>query len=115
MEEVFELQFARDAEKRMAQWATFMDTKEFLIKKRTKKGGMKEMNIRPIIKELSEHENGLTIVFDWRELYMSPLALSMAVMEGITQLDFTLTTLAESMLCSTQAPILLLPRTPRND
>lgn len=95
VEEVFELQFARDAEKRMAQWAKFMEEKEFMIEKRTKKGVIKQLNIRPIIKELSENENGLTIVFDWRELYMSPLTISMKVMEGITQLDFTLTKTAQ--------------------
>ena len=95
VEEVFELQFARDTEKRMAQWTKFMETKEFLIEKRTKKGVLKKVNIRPIIKELSENENGLTIVFDWREIYMSPLTLSMKVMEGVTQLDFTLTKTAQ--------------------
>jgi len=91
VEEVFELQISKDAEKRIAQWAEFMDTQEFIIEKRTKKRVMKKMNIRPIIKELTENENGLTIVFDWRELYMSPLTISMTVMEGISQLDFTLT------------------------
>lgn len=95
VEEVFELQFTKDADMRRAQWANFMAAKTFVIEKRTKKGKMKEMDIRSIIKEVQENDDGLTIIFNWRELYMSPLVLSMKVMDGVSQLDFTLTKTAQ--------------------
>ncbi len=56
---------------------------------------MKETDIRPMVKESNGDGETLTIVFDWRERYMSPLALIMAVMEGISQLDFSLTKVAQ--------------------
>jgi len=94
VEEVFELTLTKDADQHIAQWKNFMNMEEFLIEKRTKKG-MKQMDVRPIVKEITETEEGLTIVFDWRERYMSPLALSLAIMEGATNLDFTLTKVAQ--------------------
>nr|WP_321514080.1 TIGR03960 family B12-binding radical SAM protein [uncultured Pseudodesulfovibrio sp.] len=95
VEEAFEIRFAKDVEKRLAQWHDFINADEFIVEKRTKKGGMKPVNIRPIIKEMTDSDSGLTLVMDWRELYMSPLALSMAIMEDASQLDFTLTKTAQ--------------------
>lgn len=94
VEEVFELQLPEDMKKRTEQWSDFMSKNEFMVDKRTKRG-MAKMDIRPIVKELSENENSLTIVFDWREQYISPLVLCMSVMKGITLLDFTLTKTAQ--------------------
>ncbi|BCS87572.1 TIGR03960 family B12-binding radical SAM protein [Pseudodesulfovibrio sediminis] len=91
VEEVFELHFVKDAARRLTQWKAFMDNDEFIIEKRTKKKGMKPFNIRPIIKEMTETDNGLTLVMDWRESYMSPLTLCLSVMQNASQLDFTLT------------------------
>ncbi len=45
------------------------------------------MDVRPLVKESTEDGDTLTIVFDWRQRYMSPLALVMAIMKGISQLD----------------------------
>jgi len=95
VEEVFEIRFAKDVEKRLAQWQDFMNAEEFIVEKRTKKRGMKQVNIRPIIKEMTEIDSGLTLDMDWRELYMSPLALSMAIMKDASLLDFTLTKTAQ--------------------
>ncbi len=94
VEEVFELTFKQNAETHVAEWNIFMEAPEFVIEKRTKKG-MKNVDIRPIVKELSGDENGLTIVFDWRNAYMSPLVLSKAVMNGASLLDFELTKTAQ--------------------
>lgn len=94
VEEVFELTFAKDAEAHLAQWKAFMEAGEFVVKKRTKKG-MKDMNIRPIVKETTEIENGLTIVYDWRTLYISPLVLARHVMDEASLLDFSLTKVAQ--------------------
>ncbi|NDV19007.1 TIGR03960 family B12-binding radical SAM protein [Pseudodesulfovibrio sp. JC047] len=95
VEEVFELHFATDAEHRLKQWQKFMETDEFIVEKRTKKRGMKPVNIRPIVKEINEIPAGLTLVMDWRERYMSPLALSLSIMKDASQLDFTLTKTAQ--------------------
>ena len=95
VEEVFEIQFTKDAKKRLTQWQDFINAEEFIVEKRTKKRGMKQVNVRPIIKEMTEMESGLILVMDWRELYMSPLALCMAIMKDASQLDFTLTKTAQ--------------------
>nr|WP_321257615.1 TIGR03960 family B12-binding radical SAM protein [uncultured Pseudodesulfovibrio sp.] len=95
VEEVFEIKFIKDTDKRLIQWKEFFNTKEFIVEKRTKKRGMKQVNVRPIIKEMTELDSGLTLVMDWRELYMSPLALCMKVMKDASQLDFTLTKTAQ--------------------
>lgn len=94
VEEVFELTFKQNAEEHFAQWSSFMEAKEFIVEKRTKKG-MKDMDIRPIVKEMSGDENGLTIVLDWRNTYMSPLVLAKAVMNDASPLDFELTKTAQ--------------------
>ncbi|MGL1861974.1 MAG: TIGR03960 family B12-binding radical SAM protein [Pseudodesulfovibrio sp.] len=90
VEEVFELILTKDADTHLAQWKSFMETEEYVVEKRTKKG-MKNFDIRPIVKEVTETDNGLTIVFDWRTSYMSPLILTKAVMDGASNLDFELT------------------------
>jgi len=94
VEEVFELVLKKDAGQRIEQWNTYLASSEFKVEKRTKKG-MKEMDVRPLVKESTEDGDTLTIVFDWRQRYMSPLALVIAIMKGISQLDFTLTKKAQ--------------------
>lgn len=94
VEEVFELQLLKDSDTRLTQWATFLDSTTYLVERRTKKG-MKEIDIRPLIKQSEPLENGLRLTFDWRERYMSPLALCLAVMGDATTLDFTLTKTAQ--------------------
>lgn len=95
VEEVFELHFAGDTESRNAQWQSFMDSDTFTIEKKTKKGKIKEVNLRPMVKEMEELEGGLRLVLDWREQYMSPLTLCQAVMKDASLLDFTLTKTAQ--------------------
>ena len=90
VEEVFELELVNDVETHREEWNAFMAADEFIIEKRTKKG-MKDMDIRPIVKETSETETGLTIVFDWREKYISPLVLAKGIMKDASLLDFTMT------------------------
>jgi len=94
VEEVFKLVVTKDAEKCFEQWKAFMEADEFIVEKRTKKG-MKNVDIRPVVKETTETEDGLTIVFDWRNSYMSPLVLTKHVMEGASPLDFELTKVAQ--------------------
>ncbi|QGY40858.1 TIGR03960 family B12-binding radical SAM protein [Pseudodesulfovibrio cashew] len=94
VEEVFKLAFAKDAEQHLEQWRAFMDAPEFMVEKRTKKG-MKTVDIRPVVKETEEADDGLTVVLDWRQSYMSPLVLARHVMNDASPLDFTLTKVAQ--------------------
>ncbi|MCJ2164178.1 MULTISPECIES: TIGR03960 family B12-binding radical SAM protein [unclassified Pseudodesulfovibrio] len=95
VEEIFELRFLREAELHLEQWRSFMVKDKFIIEKRTKKRGMQPMDIRPLVTEMVEIENGLTLVLDWRSQYMSPLSLCLAVMDGASQLDFALVKTAQ--------------------
>ena len=91
VEEVYELRFARDDERRREQWRAFMASEHHFIEKKTKKGKLKQVDLRPMVREATETEEGLTLVLDWREQYMSPLALCTAVMTDAVLLDFNLT------------------------
>jgi len=95
VEEVFTLTFAKDTDLHLKQWAEFMAGESFIVEKRTKKKTMKEVNIRPLVKETSEEDGVLKIVFDWRDSYMSPLVLTKHVMQGATLMDFELTKVAQ--------------------
>ena len=95
VEEVFELRFTGDSGPRLAQWEAFMMKDEFLIEKKTKKGKIKQVNIRPMVKETVETGDGLTLVMDWRDQYMSPLTLCRTVMEDADLLDFSLVKTAQ--------------------
>ncbi|MEZ7198516.1 TIGR03960 family B12-binding radical SAM protein [Pseudodesulfovibrio karagichevae] len=90
VEEVFTLCFARDEERRRDQWRAFMASEHHFIEKKTKKGKPKQVDLRPMVREMAENEDGLTLVLDWREEYMSPLALCTNVMGDAGLLDFTL-------------------------
>jgi len=94
VEEVFELSLAHNQEAHLARWKDFMETDEYIVEKRTKKG-MKNFDIRPLVKEITETETGLTLVLDWREAYMSPLVLSKHVMNDASPLEFQLTKVAQ--------------------
>lgn len=94
VEEVFTLGFARDVDLRLKQWADFMASDSRVVEKRTKKG-MKPFDIRPLVTEAKEKDGELTIVFDWRTSYMSPLVLAKHVMDDASPLDFTLTKVAQ--------------------
>jgi len=94
IEEDFELTFAKDADLRLEQWADFMKSEHRMVEKPSKKG-TKEFDIRPLVKEASEKDGVLTIVFDWRDAYMSPLVLARHVMDDASLLDFHLTKVAQ--------------------
>lgn len=95
VEEVFELSFMKDADLHLNQWKAFMAEDSFIIQKRTKKKKMKDFDIRPIVVEMTETDSGLELVMDWRQSYMSPLALSKHVMQDASLLDFELTKIAQ--------------------
>ncbi|MBC16287.1 MAG: B12-binding domain-containing radical SAM protein [Desulfovibrio sp.] len=94
VEEVFELTFTADNQTHQKEWEQFMESSEFTIEKRTKKG-LKEVDIRPIVKSIELLDNGVEIVMDWRKQYMSPLALVKHVMNDASPLDFELTKTAQ--------------------
>ncbi|MBG0789077.1 MAG: TIGR03960 family B12-binding radical SAM protein [Desulfovibrionaceae bacterium] len=95
VEEIFELSFASDHEKRLGQWRAFMDSGQWVIEKKTKKGKPKQVDIRPVVREMREDGEKLTLVLDWREQYMSPLVLCRKAMEGADLLDFKLVKTAQ--------------------
>lgn len=95
VEEVFELRLTNNVENHLNRWRDFISAKEFFVEKRTKKKGLTTVDVRPLVLSTEDIENGLLIVFDWRQRYMSPLALVQAVMEGASLLDFTLTKVAQ--------------------
>ena len=95
VEEVFELRLFREVDRRLAEWQAFMAAPEHLIEKQTKKKGLKEVDIRPVVKSLEAEGDALTLVLDWRQQYMSPLVLCQTVMSGISPLDFGLTKTAQ--------------------
>jgi radical SAM family uncharacterized protein/radical SAM-linked protein len=90
VEEVYALRFARDDERRREQWRAFMASGHHFIEKKTKKGKTRQVDLRPMVREAAETADGLTLVLDWREQYMSPLALCATVMDGAGPLDFSL-------------------------
>ncbi|WP_272700167.1 TIGR03960 family B12-binding radical SAM protein [Desulfovibrio sp. Fe33] len=90
VEEVYTLRFVGEDERRKAQWRAFMAADNHFIEKTTKKGKPKQVDLRPMVREAVETGDELTLVLDWREQYMSPLALCFAVMEDAGPLDFAL-------------------------
>ena len=96
VEEVYELSILKDADERMAQWNAFLDSDERLVDKRTKKGKMRQIDIRPLVRKAEQLEDGLRLTLDWRDRYMSPLVLCRTVMDGASDLDFTLTKTAQN-------------------
>lgn len=95
VEEVFEIRFTRTPETRLAQWNAFMAKDEHFIEKKTKKGKLRQVDIRPMVKETAESEDGLVLVMDWRDQYMSPLVLCRTIMEDANLLDFNLVKTAQ--------------------
>ncbi|QJB58081.1 TIGR03960 family B12-binding radical SAM protein [Pseudodesulfovibrio sp. zrk46] len=95
VEEVFELKFAKDADTHFAEWRSFMEADEFIVQKLTKKKKMKDFDLRPIVKEVTENDQSLTLVFNWRNSYMSPLVLVKHVMNDASLMDFQLTKIAQ--------------------
>ena len=94
VEEVFELKLLRDAETLLAQWDAFLAAESVTITRKTKKG-TRELDIRQLVKEAERLEDGLRLVLDWRNNYLSPLALCQTVMDGADNLDFALTKTAQ--------------------
>ncbi len=61
------------------QWEHFLHLQERVWTHVTKKGE-RQMDIRPFFSNISIHESNVTFTADWEERYISPLALSFAVL-----------------------------------
>ncbi|MUM76932.1 TIGR03960 family B12-binding radical SAM protein [Pseudodesulfovibrio sp. F-1] len=92
--EDFELLLLRDAPQHLAQWAAFMESDKFLITRKTKRG-TKDVDIRAMVASAVTSDDTVTLTCDWREGYISPLALIQTVLNGATLLDFNLTKTAQ--------------------
>ncbi|WP_147821151.1 TIGR03960 family B12-binding radical SAM protein [Salidesulfovibrio onnuriiensis] len=99
VEEDFRITFAGDAEEagmRMAQWKAFMANDSVIIERTNKKGKIKPVDIRKLVRDIDLiDDRTLTVTFDWREGYISPLRLLDIVNEGIGPLDFGMTKTAQ--------------------
>jgi hypothetical protein len=64
----------------MRQWKDFMNSESLIIEKKTKKGKVKEVDVRSFVIDcVQENDNTLVISLNWREDYMSPLKLLQTV------------------------------------
>jgi hypothetical protein len=60
-------------------WSLFLEKPHFLWQKRTKKG-LKEIDLRPFVLSAKVHNSSsIHLVFDWRQGYINPLQLILAV------------------------------------
>ncbi len=91
--EIFFLEFKgarKEVQARLDKWRELMESDEFIVVRKTKRG-MKEFNMRPLIKEASPRgSDGLRLVLDWSAGYLNPLVMVQKVNDPITGLDFSL-------------------------
>jgi len=92
--EDFELHLLRLAPQRLAQWAAFMESGEFMVTRKTKRG-TRDVDIRAMVASAEATGDAVTLTCDWRVGYISPLALIQTVLPGATLLDFRLTKTAQ--------------------
>jgi radical SAM family uncharacterized protein/radical SAM-linked protein len=85
-----------DASARLDEWRAFMKSEHFPWFSVTKRGS-RTVDIRPLVREISHVSPvKLELTFSWIEnRYMSPLKLVLAVNEGLSLKDFTLTKLKQ--------------------
>ncbi|KAB1443520.1 TIGR03960 family B12-binding radical SAM protein [Pseudodesulfovibrio senegalensis] len=83
VEEHFTIHFGgrhEDTVRHMRQWKDFMNSESLIIEKKTKKGKVKEVDVRSFVIDcVQENDNTLVISLNWREDYMSPLKLLQTV------------------------------------
>ncbi|OEU66892.1 MAG: B12-binding domain-containing radical SAM protein [Desulfovibrio sp. S3730MH75] len=75
---------------RMAELRNFLESEEYVIKHKTKKG-FKDKDIRPTVQSYEEvAPNKVIIHFDWTNLYLSPTKMLAAICPKSTLLDYSL-------------------------
>ena len=85
-----------EIEKRLAEWQDFMARETVMIEKMTKKKKIKQVDVRKLVlKTTAFGDDSLTVTFDWREGYMSPLRLLETVNQGIDPLGVKVTKTAQ--------------------
>ncbi|GAB7024385.1 TIGR03960 family B12-binding radical SAM protein [Salidesulfovibrio brasiliensis] len=95
VEEVFEIAFINRADELREQWKAFRESSDLMIERTNKKGKVKQVNLRAFVSEVEDTDEGVRLVFDWRNGYMSPLRLAQEVMPGATLVDFCMTKTAQ--------------------
>jgi radical SAM family uncharacterized protein/radical SAM-linked protein len=95
VEEVFEIAFNERAEELAEQWRAYAASESLFMEKLTKRGNVKRVDLRAMLVEMEEIENGVRVTFDWRDAYMSPLRLAQEVMPGVKETEFTMTKTAQ--------------------
>ena len=75
-----------------AAWKAFVNGESFFIDKKTKRGVIKQVDLKPFVKEYHlEEENLVRVIFDWDQQYINPLILVTSVCPGMTPMEFSLT------------------------
>ncbi len=75
---------------RMAELRNFLESEEYVIKHKTKKG-FKDKDIRPTVQSYEEvAPNKVIIHFDWTNLYLSPTKMLAVICPKSTLLDYSL-------------------------
>ena len=78
------------ADKYIADWLAFSKLGSFKIMRKSKKG-MKETDIRPLVKSVEQAENQTVLItFDFGTIYYNPLLFVNSVCEGISPLEYHL-------------------------
>lgn len=73
-------------------WTTFIAGDSFMIEKKSKRGKIVPVNLRPFVKESSlEAGDRVRIVFDWEQGYINPLTLVTSVCPNMSPLTFAMT------------------------
>jgi radical SAM-linked protein len=78
---------AEDSQRFAARLPAFLEAAEWKVFKRTKKGEPGEVDVRPMVKSITEDEKGFVIDFDWQALYVSPIFVLQAVDPEFTMLQ----------------------------
>ena len=74
------------------QWTTFIAGDSFMIEKKSKRGKIVPVNLRPFVKESSlEADDRVRVVFDWGQGYINPLTLVTSVCPNMTPRTFSMT------------------------
>jgi hypothetical protein len=87
--ESFSLSFARaqDAAHFADRLPGFLEAAQWPVPKLTKKGEPSEVDVRPMVRSVTEGEEGFVIEFDWENLYVSPIFVLQAIDPEFTLLE----------------------------
>jgi radical SAM family uncharacterized protein/radical SAM-linked protein len=93
---------------RSAQWENFLAQSSVCCQNRSKKG-IRETDIRPLVREVTPVKGGFLIRFDWHNGYLSPLRIISAVHPDLPREGIGLTKIRQWMDNGADGPELTAP------